>query len=152
VHAIASLADVRSLLGEWRDAPARAASGAWSPAQVLEHCAQSIDCSLHGFPVLKSAFVRGFVGPLVLRRFLAKGRMTHDHAAQIPGLEPPVERPWADAVARLLASIAAFEAWTGATAPHVVFGRVEKDRYARYHALHIADHFADFAAAASAAR
>ena len=50
---------------------------------------------------------------------------------------------------RLLTSISTFEAWTGTTAPHVVFGRVDKDRYARYHALHIADHFTDFAAAGS---
>jgi hypothetical protein len=35
------------------------------------------------------------------------------------------------------------------TAPHFVFGRVDKDRYARYHALHIADHFVDFGVAGS---
>ena len=47
-------------------------------------------------------------------------------------------------------SISTFEAWTSTTAPHVVFGRVDKDRYARYHALHIADHFAAFAVDAHA--
>jgi hypothetical protein len=143
--AIASLADVTALLRTWRsEDPRRAPAGPWSAAQVLEHCAQSIDCSLHGFPVLKSAIVRSLVGPLVLRRFLAKGRMSHDHGAQIPGMDPPADRPWSEAVDRLLTCISTFEAWTGTTAPHVVFGRVDKDRYARYHALHIADHFADF--------
>ena len=142
---IASLADVTALLKTWRnDAPRPAPRGPWSAAQVLEHCAQSIDCSTHGFPVLKSVLVRGLVGPLVLRRFLAKGRMSHDHAAQIPGMDPPTDRPWSDAIDRLLTSISTFEAWTGMTAPHAVFGRLDKDRYARYHALHIADHFTDF--------
>lgn len=142
---IANLADVRRTLADWRDGPSRAPHGPWSAAQVLEHCAQSIDCSLHGFPVMKPAIVRATVGPLVLRRFLSKGRMSHDHGAQIPGVEPPVDRPWSDAVARLLASIDAFEAWTSAPAPHFVFGRVDRDRYARYHAIHIADHFTDLA-------
>ena len=141
-----SLADVKRLLQSWRDGgPAPQPNGPWSAAQVLEHCAQSIDCSMHGFPKLKPAIVRRVVGPLVLRRFLAKGRMSHDHAAQIPGLPPPDDRPLRDAADRLLASIAAFEAWTGPTAPHVVFGEVDKDRYARYHVLHIADHLGAWA-------
>ncbi len=35
----------------------------WSPAEVFNHCAQSIDFSLDGYPQLKPAWFRSSVGP-----------------------------------------------------------------------------------------
>ena len=51
---------------------------------MLAHCAQSIECSVHGYPKLKPAFVRKTIGRLVVRRFLRAGQGTVQTNGVIP--------------------------------------------------------------------
>ena len=141
-----SLDALKAALDRLRAAPAPTIAGGWTPAQVLEHCAQSIDCQMKGFPAMKPAVVRATVGRVVLGVFLARGRMSHDRVAQVPGLEAPVNRPWAEAVDRLAASVRALQGWQTELAPHAVFGAMSKARGERYHAIHVSDHLRDWPA------
>src|SRR4051812_11460117 len=100
--------------------------GPWSLPQVLAHCAQSVEMSLSGYPEPRGWLVRKVVGPLVMRRFLRRGFLTHDLAAPIPGA-PPLGAPERnEALGRLRAALAAFEAHQGPLAPHFAYGPVEK--------------------------
>jgi len=139
-----SLEDVESALAALSASEICTLRG-WSFAQALAHCAQSIEYSISGYPALRSAIFRATVGPLVKRKFLSQGRMSHDLEAPIAGA-PPVESntPQAEAVKRLRRAIAAFRAHPGPMAQHLAYGKCTKDEYARLHAMHIADHLAKF--------
>ena len=116
--------------------------GPWSWAQTLEHCAQSIECSLNGFPKLKPAFVRATIGRLVIRKFLRRGWFNHDLAGPVPGAaDLEADDPHA-AEQRLRAAIERFEAHEGELAPHFIFGTLSKADFDHFHAMHLADHFA----------
>jgi hypothetical protein len=123
-----------------RSARPRARAG-WSLYKVLVHCRQSIDASVAGFPRLKPAVLRKTVGRLIGRRFLAKGVLSHDLEAVIPGA-PAIDDDGdtAAALAELRASIHAFRAHEGALSPHFVFDVLDKRAYDQLHAMHIADH------------
>ena len=133
-------AAVRALL---QSDAVRPRTGAWTLPQILDHCAQSIDASMRGFPVHKPALIKKTVGRLVLRRFLSKGAMSHNKNSPIPGLPPPRDGELGAAVDRLCEAIDAFAAFEGETAPHFVYGPTTKDQYDRLHAMHIADHLGD---------
>lgn len=126
--------------------PAEDLPGEWTTSQILQHCAQSVEMSLDGYPQLKPAFVRATVGKWVARRFLRRGYLGHGVTAPVPGapaLDPELDA--AQAKARLLAALDRFEAHEGPLAPHFVFGALDKDDFGRMHALHLSDHFADAA-------
>lgn len=114
---------------------------------VLSHCAESIECSLTGYPKLKPAFVRATIGRLVKRRFLSTRAMKHDTHAGLPGL-PPIsgDVPVPTGLARLERAIEAFRRHTGALMPHPVFGACSKAEYEQLHAMHVADHLRALAA------
>jgi hypothetical protein len=114
---------------------------AWTIGEVLAHSAQSIEYSLTGFPKLKSGLFRATIGPLVKRKFLRAGRMSHGVTNPIPGA-PPISRTisFDDGRARLRAAIAAFRAHDGALPPHFAYGACTKDEYAVLHLLHVEDH------------
>lgn len=127
-----------------RRAPA-APAGRWSLPQVLQHCAQSIELSLVGYPTLRPWLFRAVVGPLALRSFIRRGALRHDRAAAIPGAPAAGELGDLQAAAdRLRAALDAFEAHTEPLAPHFAYGKLDKPTYATAHALHLADHFDDF--------
>jgi len=139
-----SLKDVKTFLGGL--VPTAPHTG-WPLPEVLTHCAQSIEYSVRGYPVLRSGLFRATIGPLVKRRFLAKGAMSHDLTAPIagaPALEPAP--PFPEAVARLRQAIETFEAHPGPFAPHLAYGPCTKDEYDVLHALHVADHLRVFGA------
>jgi hypothetical protein len=139
---IRSLDDVFMALHALDGAARLEADGPWSPSQILEHCAQSIEYSLDGFPVLKPRLVRATIGRLVLRRFLGRGSMSHNRVAPIPGAPPPrAGGDWRSATERLRKAIERFNAHHGACAEHFVYGPVTGEQYARLHAMHLADHF-----------
>jgi hypothetical protein len=117
-----------------------ASSGPWSVAQVLAHCAQSIEYSLIGFPLAKPGWFQATIGKLVLGKFLRQGYMSHDLTAAIPGAPPPHDGEPREALDRLLAAIDKFEAHEGPFAPHFAYGTVDKARYGRVQAMHIAQH------------
>jgi hypothetical protein len=117
-----------------------AIDGPWSLPQVLAHCAQSVEMSISGYPSPRGWLVRRVAGPLVMRRSLRRGFLTHDLAAEIPGAPPLGAPSIGEAVGRLRAALAAFEAHQGPLAPHFAYGPVEKAQYEALHAMHVADH------------
>jgi hypothetical protein len=145
----ASLAQAQQALQRLR---AGAASALPSPAagpslyQVLVHCAQSIEYSLTGYPVMKPALLRATIGPLVLRLFLMRGAMRHNLAAPVPGAPALSEQgELAAAWERLAAAMERFLAHTGPLCAHFLYGSLSKAQYERVHAMHLADHLSAFA-------
>lgn len=127
-----------------RGSSPRSRTGAWTPAQVLAHCAESLECNLDGFPEGKSPWFQATVGRAALKVFLARGRISHDRDAPVPGLPVPADVPLGDAVARLGLAI---ERAKGATkfAPHAIFGEMTRSEVLAYHAMHLEDHLRDLA-------
>jgi len=118
-----------------------AAPQRFTPAQAVVHCAQSIEYSMTGYPRLRSALFRATVGPLVKRKFLRAGSMTHDLAAPIAGAPAvPADADLASALARLRAAIAGFRCFDGALLPHLAYGACSRSEYEALHSMHVADH------------
>ncbi len=110
--------------------------------KTLIHCAQSIECSLRGYPQMKPKWLRRSVGRVVPKVFFALGRMKHNLAAPVPG-EPaiPADGDLDLAWERLLSAIAAFQHHQGPLHEHFLYGMLSETDYSRVHALHLADHF-----------
>jgi hypothetical protein len=126
--------------------PAPVRHTAWDLAQTLVHAAQSIECSLHGFPEHKPAAFQRTAGALAFATFHALGRMRHDLAEPIPGVEA-LPAPGADvgaALARLRAAAEAFRAWDAPLQPHFAYGALDKAEYEAAHAMHLANHLSFF--------
>lgn len=143
---LGSLDEARAALGEL-DLGRVTVAGPWSIAQVLNHCAQSIEYSISGFPRCKPWLFRATVGKLALGAFLRRGHMSHDLTAAIPGAPALENGEAAAARERLLQAIAAFQAHPEPLAMHFAYGPVEKSRYDRVQAMHIADHLSSFTSA-----
>lgn len=140
VQGFAAWADAtRALQALGADARTR---GGWSLAQVLEHAAQSIEYSIDGYPVLKSAVFRGTVGAAAWAVFDARGRMSHALDEPIPGA-PALTLALGAARERLLAAMARYAAHTGPLAPHFAYGPLDKAQYARAHLMHLANHWTE---------
>jgi hypothetical protein len=138
VGAPRQIATFEALLVEVREVMNEAPSGF---GLAMAHCAQSIDCSIVGYPKPAAWLVRGLIGPMVLKRFLRQGFMRHDTNAPVPGLTaPPAGLSAADGVAKLEAAIARFTAHPGPLAPHFAYGPVSKAAYEAVHAMHAANH------------
>src|ERR1700761_9037663 len=99
--------------------------GPWSLAQVLVHCAQSVELSITGYPSPRGWLVRRVIGPRFMAKFLRQGFLTHDRAAPTPGAPPLGEPTLAEAVTRLRRAIATFDAHQGPLAPHFAYGAVD---------------------------
>lgn len=120
-------------------------SGAWSLSQTLQHLAQSIEGSLAGYPQMKPAWFTRTLGAAAFTLFDARGAMTHPLDEPIPAM-PALDAalPVEAAALRLLKAMDAFEAHTGALAPHFAYGPLDKAGYARAHQMHLAAHWAEF--------
>ena len=116
--------------------------GAWTPAQAIVHCAESLECNLDGFPEPKSPWFQATVGRAALKVFLTRGRISHDVDAPVPGLPVPPDVPLLDAVARLGLAIERAKA-AKAFAPHAIFGGMSKSEVLAFHAMHLEDHLRD---------
>jgi hypothetical protein len=142
VQTFPSIASALQALEALHGAPAKA-TGAWSLPNVLEHCAQSIEFSLKGFPQMKSALFRSTVGAAAFTAFSVRSAMSHALAEPIPGaatltssaLEPPLQR--------LIAAFKAFEAHSGKLHPHFAYGELNKVQYASAHLMHLANHWTE---------
>jgi hypothetical protein len=133
-----TIATFDALLTEVHHALKRPPSGFGA---AMAHCAQSIECSIDGYPRPAAWLIRVLVGPWVLKRFLKKGFMRHDTNAPVPGVPPPEGGLSAEAgVARLESAIRRFVAHSGALAPHFAYGPVSKQNYEAIHAMHTANH------------
>lgn len=114
--------------------------------QALLHLAQSIEYPLLGFPQPRPALVQATVGFLASRIFLARGSMSHDLTALIPGAPlVPAEGDLAAAWDRLLLAIDRFLQHQGPLQAHFLFGQLPRDKYERMLAIHLADHLSALA-------
>ena len=106
-------------------------SGAWDVPHVLHHFAQSVEYSMIGFPRLEPAWFRHSVGPMAFAVFARRGRMSHGLDAAIAGA-PDIaqDMPLDGAVARAVASLDAFAAFTGPLQPHFAYGALDKPQFA----------------------
>lgn len=138
---LASLAAAEQELTRLAHAKAVVTSAHWNWAQMLEHCAQSIEYSMRGFPEPKSALFQHTVGAAAYQVFAWRGRMSHDLAEPIPGA-PAIDAGTdsSTALERLRVSIRAFGQWTGPLQPHFAYGVLAKQQYELAHAMHIANH------------
>ncbi|MEM7183207.1 MAG: DUF1569 domain-containing protein [Spirochaetota bacterium] len=116
-------------------------AGNWSLNEVFEHCAQSVEYSMTGFPENRSVVIRQTIGKLVKSKFLGQGYMSHnlnDPILGAPALTPA--ESYQPGLQRLLASIRKFQAFTDELKIHFVFGSATKEEYDKLHAMHIANH------------
>ncbi|MGE8496311.1 MAG: DUF1569 domain-containing protein [Pseudomonas sp.] len=113
----------------------------WSPTEVFNHCAQSIEYSIIGYPQLKPAWFRSSVGPLAFSVFSARGAMRHPLDEAIPGaaaLDEPASQSLA--LIRLQKAFADFAAHQGELRPHFAYGALSHADYAEAHVLHLYNH------------
>ncbi|MFD2167837.1 DUF1569 domain-containing protein [Thalassotalea euphylliae] len=119
-------------------------TGAWNLAQILTHCAQSIEMSITGFPEHKSAVFKNTLGVLAFSAFDAKGRMHHGLSEPIPGAAPlEANAPLGTAYKRLDNAIKAFDTYQGKLAPHFAYGELSKQQYERAHVMHFNNHLSE---------
>jgi hypothetical protein len=122
------------------DRPLRSLKG-WSPAEVFNHCAQSIEYSISGYPELKPAWFRSSIGPLAFSVFAVRGAMRHSLNEAIPGaaaLNSPASQ--VHALQRLQQAFADFAAYQGELQPHFAYGALSHAEYAQAHVLHLYNH------------
>lgn len=113
----------------------------WSPAEVFNHCAQSIEYSLDGYPELKPAWFRHSLGSAAFALFSARGAMRHPLAEAIPGAAPLLAPATQEAaLARLQRAFARFAEHRGALQPHFAYGDLSRADYAQAHVMHLYDH------------
>jgi hypothetical protein len=125
---------------------ALAPATAWNWSQTLEHCAQSIEFSLQGFPAPKSTLFQDTLGSAAFGVFALRGRMSHNLAEPIPGA-PVLDASTPDAVlalARLRKSVQDFANHAGPLHPHFAYGALTKAQYEQAHAMHLANHLSAF--------
>ena len=117
----------------------------WSWPQTLTHCAQSIEYSLTGFPISKSALFQNTAGAMAFQFFHWRGHMQHDLAEPIPGAAPlDTSNDAPLALARLQTAINDFHKRATPLQPHFAYGTLNKPAYEHAHAMHLANHLSAF--------
>ncbi len=114
----------------------------WTMAQICEHCAQTIYCSMQGYPSLKPLWFRRSIGALILKIFFVRSKMKHNLQAPLVGAKP-IEVKGQSAFEVLLESIDQFQAYQGELQPHFIFGQMNHADYDRYFTLNLKDHFSE---------
>ena len=115
--------------------------GAWTPFQILTHCAQSVECSILGYPKQQPEILQKTIGKLAFSIFSANGRMMHSLDEPLPGA-PPLEdkNNIEEASARLKKAYTDFERYKGPLAPHFTYGLLTKEEYILVHVMHLNNH------------
>ena len=118
--------------------------GKWNIAQILVHCAQSVEFSMSGFPDHKSALFKNTLGKLAYTAFSEKGEMIHVLNEPIPGA-PLIEgsEDTANAYRRFRESMVRFRSYTGPLAQHFAYGNLTKQEYERAYAMHFYNHLSE---------
>ena len=123
-------------------------SGTWNPYQVFNHCAQSVEFSMTGYPENESELFQNTAGVVAFSVFSARGEMSHNLAEVIPGAPAlAVEGDNQVALERLSAALTSFDTYDGPLKPHFAFGNLNKNDYALAHVLHINNHLQEFSVA-----
>lgn len=119
-------------------------SKGWSPYVIFVHCSKTIEFSMSGYPALKPAIIRNTVGKIAFHKFMKQGYMRHDLMADVPGSEPIKDSgTFQEGKQILLQSIDKFSQYKGELQPHLLFGKLSKENYDQYFAMHIADHLSE---------
>ena len=116
-------------------------TGAFTPYQILIHCAQSVEYSMSGYPELRPEIFRNTVGKVAFSLFSTKGSMTHPLDEPIPGA-PTLEtgNDIDAALLRLRKAYTDFEQYNGPLSPHFTYGELTKEEYTIAHVMHINNH------------
>ncbi len=122
-------------------------AGQWKLGQIFEHCAQSVEYSMTGYPEHKSALFKNTLGHIAFSAFSAKGKMTHSLHETIPGapqlsLNQDVSY-YLLALSRLRKSLTDFESYAGTLMPHFAYGALTKAEYELAHVMHINNHLSE---------
>jgi len=138
--AAVSLDGARQVLDELQGRALVATRG-WSPQEVFNHCAQSIEYSMDGYPELKPAWFRHSVGPAAFAVFSARGAMRHPLDEVIPGAAPLAEPASQElALQRLQVAFERFAGYDGELQPHFAYGALDHAEYAEAHVMHLYNH------------
>jgi hypothetical protein len=140
VAGMPSIEAALALIDELQRAP-RAMRSGWPLAQVLEHCAQSIEYSMDGYPEARSAVFRHTVGALAFGFFDRHGAMRHNLTEAIPGAPALASTDVVAAGDRLRQALLRFEATEVPMRAHFAYGELDKSAYRRAHLMHVANHF-----------
>jgi len=138
--AAVSLEGARQVLADLQGKTLQSIRG-WSPSEVFNHCAQSIDYSIDGYPELKAAWFRHSLGPAAFAVFSARGAMRHPLDEAIPGaaaLAEPADQ--ASALQRLQMAFQRFAEYQSRLQPHFAYGALDHGEYAEAHVLHLYNH------------
>lgn len=115
--------------------------GDWNLAQVLNHCAQSVEYSMAGFPEHKPEWFKQSLGQVAFSLFSTRGEMSHDLSEPIPGA--PTINANSDvmrAYSRLRVAMLSFSQFDGQLAEHFAFGELNKVEYEQAHVMHFYNH------------
>ncbi|MBO9490069.1 DUF1569 domain-containing protein [Endozoicomonas sp. G2_1] len=116
-------------------------AGEWSWAKVLNHCAQSIEYSMVGFPEHKSTLFKRTVGNAAFAVFSARGEMQHNLSEAIPGATEILQSSELSlAYQRLRQAMLDFQGYQGQLAEHFAFGVLDKPEYELAHVMHFYNH------------
>ncbi len=116
-------------------------SGKWTPFQIFNHIAQSIEFSMSGYPQLKSAAFQSVLGQPVFHVFSKRRAMSHSLSEPIPGAAAIAENGIVDdALGRVVLALRAFDAHTGPLRPHFAYGALSKNEFEVAHAMHLYNH------------
>lgn len=137
----ANLEDALAELKKIETAKQITPNGDWSWYQILNHCAQSIEYSLTGYPENKPAIFRATVGKIASSVFSLRGYMSHDLNAPIPNAPAiPKSGDEKEAMLRLYKAIEDFKNFSRQLKIHFAYGELSKQEYDQAHAMHIANH------------
>lgn len=123
-------------------------AGSWSAGQVFTHIAQSVEFSMSGYPVARSALFQNTAGRIAFAVFSSRGRMSHRLDEAIPGAPLLASSTDTDAaIARVRTALADFAAYQGPLQPHFAYGALSHEQYAMAHAMHLHNHLETVAVA-----
>lgn len=116
-------------------------TGEWGSYAILTHCAQSVECSMLGYPIQQHEIYQATIGKLAFSLFSTLGYMKHPLDEPIPGApELEAHGNHGQALARLRKAYVDFEQYTGPLAPHFTYGELSKADYTRAHVMHLNNH------------
>lgn len=116
-------------------------TGQWSASEIFQHCTQSIQGSLTGYPLAFSPLFQHSVGPAALAVFRSAGAMRHNLAEMIPGATPlDTQLNAHTALDNLINTLSQFMQYEGQLAAHFAYGELDKTAYSAAHYLHIENH------------
>lgn len=117
--------------------------GPWTVFKVMQHCGQSIEYSMIGFPEYKSWLFQNTLGKIGKAKFIGQGYMSHNLGDPIPGA--PVIQDTGndkDAIRSLILAVEKFQRFTDSVRPHFAYGELNKSEADQLQAMHVANHLA----------